>query len=104
MHRPATAVLALTATGTPANARWSPAATVAAWASAWSASSSTNAFRSGSTASMRRSVASITSVAETSPLRMRTARSVAGRKAGASMAGGWDTTPIVGAHAKRRAA
>ena len=79
MHSPATGVFALIPIGTPANARGSPAATVAASSSARSASSSTNAPSSGSSASIRRTLASTTSRAETEPSLTRAASSVAGR-------------------------
>ena len=85
MHSPATAVFALTAMGTPANARGSSRPIASASASAPSGSSSTNAPSCGSSASMRRTDASTTSRAETAPSRIRAATSGAGRKARASM-------------------
>ena len=85
MHSPATAVFALTAIGTPANARGSSRPIPSASASARSGSSSTNAPSCGSSASIRRTAASTTSRAETAPSRIRAATSGAGRKARASM-------------------
>src|SRR5215218_2336352 len=85
MHRPATAVFALTAIGTPANGRGSLGSIASASASAASPSSSTNAPSCGSIASIRRSAASTASRAVNEPSRTRAASSVAGRNASASM-------------------
>ena len=75
MVRPATGTLALIAIGTPANGRSSPGSIASAAASARSASTSTNAFRVGSSASMRSSAEVTTSRALNSPPRTWAARS-----------------------------
>ena len=72
---------ALTATGTPAKGRGSPRAIPAASASARSPSTSTNALSRSSTDSIRRSVASTASAADTPPARMSAASSGAVLKA-----------------------
>ena len=75
MVSPATGTLALIAIGTPANGRSSPGSIASAAASARSASTSTNAFRVGSSASMRSSDEVTTSRALNSPPRTWAARS-----------------------------
>src|SRR3954454_11183554 len=84
MHRPATGRFALTAIGTPAKGRGSRARMVAASASARSPSTSTKAPMRASAASIRRSVSSTASAAETPPPRISAATSGAVLKASAS--------------------
>src|SRR5688572_18093805 len=78
MHSPSTGTLALTAIGTPANGRVSPGWISSAAASARSASTSTNAFSSPSSASIRSRLACTSSREDSSPPRTRAARSPAG--------------------------
>ena len=78
MHSPSTGTLALIAIGTPANGRASPGWISSAAASARSASTSTNAFRSPSSAPIRSRLACTSSRAESSPPRTRAASSPAG--------------------------
>ena len=79
MHSPSTGTLALTAIGTPANGRTSPGWIASAAASARSPSTSTNAFRSPSSASIRSRLASTSSRADelTAP---DPGRQIAGRR------------------------
>src|SRR4051794_13146196 len=84
MHRPATGRFALTAIGTPAKGRGSRARMVAASASARSPSTSTKAPMRASAASIRRSVSSTASAAESPPPRISAATSGAVLKASAS--------------------
>ena len=76
---PATARLSLTAIGTPANGRGSPARIACAVASADSCATWVNALMRGSSSAIRSSEAWTSSTALSSPERISSASSIAGR-------------------------